>query len=154
VKAIIRRRIAARKRRLAKRLNRHNYPANLSRPVIRDQYLHYELSGRSVGTAYGGIGLVQQLVRHLGLAKAIDARLHLFKIHLPFHESDHVLNLAYNALCGGTCLEDLELRRQDGRISICWARSGFPIPPPPATSAGASSAKICRLCKRPSTWRG
>ena len=34
-------------------------------------------------------------------------------MHLPYHESDHVLNLAYNALCGGTCLEDLELRRQD-----------------------------------------
>ena len=111
--AIIRRRIAARKRRLAERLDRHNYPADLSRPVIRDQKLHFELSGRGVGTAYGGIGLVQQLVRHLGLAKAIDARLQLFKIHLPFHESDHVLNLAYNALCGGTCLQDLELRRQD-----------------------------------------
>ena len=37
----------------------------------------------------------------------------LFKIHLPYHESDHVLNLAYNALCDGRCLEDLELRRQD-----------------------------------------
>jgi hypothetical protein len=37
----------------------------------------------------------------------------LFKVHLPYHESDHVLNLAYNALCAGTCLEDLELRRQD-----------------------------------------
>jgi hypothetical protein len=39
--------------------------------------------------------------------------LQLFKVHLPYHESDHVLSLAYNALCGGTCLEDLELRRQD-----------------------------------------
>jgi hypothetical protein len=35
------------------------------------------------------------------------------KIHLPYHESDHVLNLAYNALCDGDCLEDLELRRND-----------------------------------------
>ncbi len=35
------------------------------------------------------------------------------QIHLPYHESDHVLNLAYNALCDGTCLQDLELRRQD-----------------------------------------
>src|SRR5271167_3261238 len=33
--------------------------------------------------------------------------------HLPYHESDHVLNLAYNALCDGTCLQDLELRRND-----------------------------------------
>ena len=29
------------------------------------------------------------------------------------HESDHVLNFAYNALCNGTCLDDIELRRND-----------------------------------------
>jgi hypothetical protein len=32
---------------------------------------------------------------------------------LPYHESDHVLNFAYNALCEGTCLQDMDLRRQD-----------------------------------------
>lgn len=111
--AIIRRRIESRKRRLAKRLDKHNYPDDLAQPMMRSQNLHYELSGRAVGTAYGGIGLMRQLVRHLDLAEAIDQRLHLFKVYLPYHESDHVLNLAYNALCGGTCLEDLELRRQD-----------------------------------------
>jgi hypothetical protein len=37
----------------------------------------------------------------------------LLKVHRPYHESDHVLNIAYNALCGGLCLEDIELRRQD-----------------------------------------
>ncbi len=37
----------------------------------------------------------------------------LLKVHLPYHESDHVLNLAFNALCDGDCLEDLELRRND-----------------------------------------
>ena len=49
----------------------------------------------------------------LGLAGAIDGRLHLLKYHLPYHESDHVLNFAYNALCNGTCLDDIELRRND-----------------------------------------
>jgi hypothetical protein len=34
-------------------------------------------------------------------------------LHLPYHESDHVLNFAYNALCDGTCLQDIELRRND-----------------------------------------
>jgi hypothetical protein len=47
------------------------------------------------------------------LAKAIDDRLQLLKWHKPYHESDHVLNFAYNALCDGDCLEDMELRRQD-----------------------------------------
>src|SRR5690606_37289782 len=37
----------------------------------------------------------------------------LLKVHVPYHESDHVLNIAYNALCDGRCLEDIELRRND-----------------------------------------
>jgi hypothetical protein len=104
VNAIIRNRIAARKRRLQQRLHKDNYPDDLSQPMIRGTTPQYELSGRSTGTTCGGIGLMHQLVRELGLAEAIDRRLHLFKVHLPYHESDHVLNLAYNALCGGTCL--------------------------------------------------
>jgi hypothetical protein len=59
------------------------------------------------------MGLIQRLVQELGLAEEIDRRLTLFKLYLPYHESDHVLNLAYNALCDGRCLEDLEQRRQD-----------------------------------------
>jgi len=113
VNRIIHQRMTARKGRLARRLDKHNYPEDLSRPMLRATSVQYELAGRGAGTAYGGIGLMQQLVRRLGLAEAIDQRLHLFKLHLPYHESDHVLNLAYNALCAGRCLEDLELRRQD-----------------------------------------
>jgi hypothetical protein len=37
----------------------------------------------------------------------------LLKLHKPYHESDHVLNIAYNALCGGQRLEDIEARRCD-----------------------------------------
>ena len=66
------------------------------------------------------------------MAEAIDRRLQLLKIHLPYHESDHVLNFAFNALCDGTCLEDLELRRQDeGYLEAVNARR---IPDP--TTAG------------------
>jgi hypothetical protein len=75
--------------------------------------IHYEISGRSHGIAHGGIGALHLLARQIGLIEAIDHRLHLLQIHLPFHESDHVLNFAYNALCDGTCLQDMELRRQD-----------------------------------------
>jgi hypothetical protein len=32
---------------------------------------------------------------------------------LPYHESDHLLNIAYNFLCGGTALDLIEYRRQD-----------------------------------------
>jgi hypothetical protein len=51
--------------------------------------------------------------QRLGLAADIDRKLHLLKPHLPYHESDHVLNLAYNALLGGVRLEDIDLRRND-----------------------------------------
>jgi len=75
--------------------------------------IHYEIAERTRGLAHGGIGALHALARQIGLIDAIDERLHLLKIHLPYHESDHVLNLAYNALCEGTCLEDIELRRND-----------------------------------------
>ncbi len=75
--------------------------------------IHYEIADRTRGITHGGIGVVHALAREIGLIDAIDARLKLLKIHLPFHESDHVLNLAYNALCEGTCLQDIELRRND-----------------------------------------
>jgi hypothetical protein len=113
VQQSIRDQMQARKRRLARRLDKFNYPADLEQPMLRAGKVQYELSGRSVGTVYGGIGLIQQLVRELELAEEIDQRVCLFKLHLPYHESDHVLNLAYNALCEGRCLEDLEQRRQD-----------------------------------------
>ena len=39
--------------------------------------------------------------------------LELLKIHLPYHESDHVLTLAYSVLTGGTRLEDVDRLRND-----------------------------------------
>lgn len=51
------------------------------------------------------------MVKHLGLDDAINRMARVFKIHLPYTEADHVLNIAYNLLCGGTCLEHLEWLR-------------------------------------------
>lgn len=96
--------------------------------MFRAAKIRYEVADRDVGTAYGGIGLVHQLVRTLGLAEAIDQRLHLFKLHLPYHESDHVLNIAYNALCDGRCLQDLELRRQDEAYMNLLGAARIPDP--------------------------
>lgn len=133
-------RIAARKRRLQQRLDKDHYPDDLSQPMMRGSAPQYELSGRATGTTCGGIGLIHQMVCKLGLAEAIDRRLHLFKVHLPYHESDHVLNLAYNALCGGTCLEDLELRRQDEAYLNLLGATRIPDP----TTAG----DFCRRFER------
>src|SRR5579871_2055369 len=122
----------ARQRRIVKRLDKFNFPDDLQQPILRGANIQYEVAQRSVATPYGGIGLVHQLVKSLGLPAAIDQRLHLFKIHLPYHESDHVLNIAYNALCDGRCLEDLELRRQDEAYLNMLGASRIPDP----TTAG------------------
>jgi hypothetical protein len=75
--------------------------------------IQYEMAERSRGLNCAGIGAIHQVVRAVGLAEALDREVQLLKVHLPYHESDHVLNIAYNILSGGTCLEDLELRRND-----------------------------------------
>ena len=75
--------------------------------------IQYEIADRNQATANGGIGAMHLLVRRLELDKAIDGHLGLLKINLPYHDSDHVLNIAYNLLAGGTCLEHLELLRND-----------------------------------------
>jgi hypothetical protein len=71
------------------------------------------MAERSQALNYGGIGAIHLMGQRLGLAQEIDGRLQLLKRHLPYHESDHVLNLAYNALLDGQRLEDIELRRND-----------------------------------------
>jgi hypothetical protein len=94
--------------------------------------IHYEIAERSRGVASGGIGLIHALARRLGLIDALDQRLELLKIHLPYHESDHVLGLAYLPLCGGTCLQDLELLRHDEVLLDALGARRLPDP----TTAG------------------
>jgi hypothetical protein len=81
--------------------------------MLRGRNIHYEGGARVRGLGVGGIGAMQLLAQRTGLTAAIDERLRLLKVHQPYHESDHVLNIAYNILCGGRTLEDLEHLRQD-----------------------------------------
>lgn len=104
--------LADRKRRIARRLVKQACELRDS-PMLTASNIHYELADRVAGLGPGGIGAMHLLARRTGLIEAIDDRLRVFKIHNPYHESDHVLNIAYNLLAGGECLEDLELRRND-----------------------------------------
>lgn len=104
--------LSKRKRKIEKRLERRNWE-DQERPMFKGSNIHYELDGRDKGICSGGIGVIHTLAKRLGLVKEIDKRLHLLKRHLPYHESDHVLNLAYNVLAGGEGFEDIELLRQD-----------------------------------------
>src|SRR3979409_1426169 len=98
---------AAGKRKIRQRLHRP-VTAPSPVPVFPASTIQYEAATKAQAISCGGIGAIQLLVRKLGLAEAIDERLHLLKFHLPYHESDHVLNFAYNALCHATCLAYLE----------------------------------------------
>jgi hypothetical protein len=112
VNASTRNRHRKRKRRIENRLE--NMPReDRGKPIFSATNIHYELGDRGGGIACGGIGLIQMLARQSGLVEAMDRRLHLLKIHRPYQESDHVLNIAYNILAGGHCLEDLELLRNN-----------------------------------------
>lgn len=98
------------------RIERRNRPRAFKarpRPMLAARNIHYDMAGRSRALACGGIGAVHLLARRTGLIEAIDRGVHRLKAHLPYHESDHVLNIAYNLLAGGDCLQDLELLRND-----------------------------------------
>ncbi len=105
-------RLAERKARIEERLDGGRQWES-TRPVVENANLHYEVSGRVGATSLGGIGLVHEFVRQLGLVEALDAKVDVLKRHFPYHESDHILNLTYNLMTGGTCIEDIERLRQD-----------------------------------------
>src|SRR5882724_7664469 len=84
-----------------------------STPMMTASNIHYDLSDRTRAIAPGGIGAIHLMARRIGLIDDIDRGLHLLKRHLPYHESDHVLNIAYNLLSGGSRIEHLEVRRND-----------------------------------------
>ena len=102
-----------RKRRIERRLDPERRWNEQPAPMLRASNIHFEMAERGRGVNYGGIGAIHLMGQRLGLAEEIDGRVHLLKRHLPYHESDHVLNLAYNALLDGQRLEDIELRRND-----------------------------------------
>jgi hypothetical protein len=100
--------------------------------MFKASNIHYEWSDRDRSLAAGGQGAIHLLARRTGLIDAIDEKLILLKKHLPYHESDHVLSIAYNILAGGTCLEDLELRRNDEAYLDALGAVSIPDP----TTAG------------------
>jgi len=131
VKTIIRRKLANSKRRIQRRLDKTDL-RGCSEPMMTATNIHYEIGERTRGIGVGGIGAIHALARRLGLIDAIDQRLELLKIHLPYHESDHVLAFAYLPLCGGTCLQDLELLRHDEVLLDALGARRLPDP----TTAG------------------
>ena len=130
--AKIQRQLRSGKRRIAKRLARRAKAGRADGPQFSASNIQYEFADRTRAITSGGIGAVQLLTKRLGLSEAINERLDVLKVHRPYHESDHVLNIAYNHLASGTRLEHLELLRNDAVYLDAIGASRIPDP----TTAG------------------
>jgi hypothetical protein len=100
------------KHNLEKRLERKHY-TNQPKPMFKDSRIYYEIAERTRAIGCSGIGAMHKLACKLRLDREINKNVNLLKFHVPYHESDHVLNIAYNVITGGTCLEDIERLRND-----------------------------------------
>jgi hypothetical protein len=130
VKKSISKKLAKSKRKISKRLKKRNW-SNQSRPMMSGTNIRYDIDGRHQAISNGGIGNIHQLALRTGLVDEIDKRIRLLKRHVPYHESDHVLNIAYNYLAGGSCIQDIELLRNDE----AWLNAlGAQIIPDPTTA--------------------
>jgi len=120
-----------RKRRLNKRLERRQWTQQ-SKPMFTARNIRYEMADRIEAIDCGAIGAFHILARKSGLIDAINEKVNLLKRNVPYHESDHVLNMAYNKLVGGTCLDDIELLRNDEKFIDALGAQRIPDP----TTAG------------------
>ena len=135
--ANVHRQLNRRKRRILRRIE--NKPGvERHQPMMTASNIHYEIADRTRAIAPGGIGAMHLLARRLGLVRDIDEDLHLLKRHLPYHESDHVLNIAYNLLAGGNASNTSKSDATTRSTSTPWGPNASPTRPPPGTSAAAS----------------
>ena len=131
MKRTLQRILAAEKRKIERRLG-DAVAVNDSAPVLSAPNIRYELAKKTKAIAHGGMGAIHRLVQRIGLAARINTAVQVFKIHQPYYESDHVLNIAYNVLCGGHTLDDIELRRNDRVFLDALGTDSIPDP----TTAG------------------
>ena len=92
----------------------------------------------------GGLPAMHDLVRGVGLPELIDEQLGILKRARPYRDSDHILNIAYNVLCGGHVLDDIEVRRNDAAFLDMLGAEAIPDP----TTAG----DFCRRFDGEATW--
>ena len=96
--------------------------------MLEASNIRYDVADRVGAIGMGGIGMIHQLTRRTGLIDAIDRDVRVLKTRFPYHESDHVLNVADNVMAGGTCLEDIELRRRDKHYLNALGAKTIPDP--------------------------
>jgi len=104
----LRQQLRTRNKKIRRRIDKRD--AIFQTPAIRTTATKFELSEKAQAISCGGIGIIMQMVNQLDLRKFINDAVSVFKLNLPYDETDHVLNIAMNLLAGRTCLEHIELR--------------------------------------------
>lgn len=131
MKEKVRQKIGNSKRKIDNRLEKTARKSG-EKPMLNEQNIQFDISGRVNGIVCGGIGLIHKLVLKLGLIGMLNGKLNILKQHKPYFESDHILSIAYNIICGGQVLEDIELRRNDANYLNALGVESIPDP----TTAG------------------
>jgi hypothetical protein len=148
VKATIRHQLEREKRRIDARLAPFmggKEPKKPGSPEFNAPRAKYEISERVRAVDCGGLPAMHDLVRSMGLPEAIDAQLGILKRARPYCDSDHILNIAYNVLCGGRVLDDIEVRRTCAAYLDMLGAEAIPDP----TTAG----DFCRRFDGDAIWR-
>jgi hypothetical protein len=130
-------RIAKRKKKTLARLAKaraDRFLRDITNPetVIASNRIKYELADKVQGISYGGVSAMLKLARHVGLIESIDRKVRLLKWRAPYHESDHVMAIAMNAMCHGSRLEHMEYLRNNSAFLDAIGADCFPDP----TTAG------------------
>lgn len=113
MKKSIVKKLKKRKEKIRKRTRKRNWEDQAS-PMLQASHIHYDVDERHQGISYGGVGFIHMMAEKTGLVDNLNEAVNVLKRHLPYHESDHILNIAYNLLTGGTRLEDIDRLRNDG----------------------------------------
>src|SRR5882724_9737347 len=107
-------------------------PLAPGKPELCASGIAYEFAGRSRAIPCGGVGAIVRVAENVGLVHAVNERLGILKVARPYQDSDHVLNIALNLLCGGEVIDDIELRRNDAVFLDALGARAIPDP----TTAG------------------
>jgi hypothetical protein len=130
VNAKLRQQLRKRKRKLLRRISVEH--GKWQSPMIRPATTKVELAEKQQAVTCGGLAAIVELIKTLELRKELNRSANVLKMHLPYDEADHILNIALNLLAGGTCLDHIELRRNDEAYLDALGAERIPDP----TTAG------------------
>ena len=130
MKSKVRQQLRKRKRKLLRRISVKQ--GKWQSPMIRPATTKLELAEKQQAITCGGLAAIIELIKTLGLRQELNRSAEVLKLKLPYDEADHIFNIAFNLLAGGTCLDHIEHRRNDEAYLDALGAERIPDP----TTAG------------------